>query len=259
MKKLPLNFKLSELLLLVFELNLFVAGVVMINAALTGSNTALYIPAQSLMAMLPALMTVGFAIWLVYRLRCLRQAKNRRWALAGAWCLGIVALSFGAAVGKLNTVHMSDTFQSAVATAIHSPLLKQAGLSSLLAFLSIGLIFSITFLFKAAKGPFVTKGAAEQIQAQLSQLSEKIVRDWPESLVAKIDKLLKKGEVRQAITFYVGNTGCSHDEASIIIADWPEQRLMLQIELLNKSLAEDPDVTQRAGVSAEKVPSPGTA
>lgn len=259
MKKLPLNFKFSELLLLVFELNLFVAGVVMINAALTGSNTALYIPAQSLLAMLPALMTVGFGIWLVYRLRCLRKAENRRWALAGAWCLGIVALSFGTAVGKLNTVHMSDTFQSAVAGAIHSPLLKQAGLSSLLAFMSIGFIFSITFLFKAAKGPFAMKDTAEQLQAQLGQLSEKIVQDWPESLVAKIDEILKKGEVQQAITFYVANTGCTHDEASIIIADWPEQRLMLQIELLNNSLAEDANVTQQDDASTEKVTSPGTA
>ena len=259
MKKLPLKFKLSELLLLIFELNLFVAGFVMIHAALTGKSAALYIPAQSLTGMLPALMTVGFSIWLVYRLRCLRRAENRRWALAGAWCLGIVAMSFGAAVGKLNMVHMSDPVQSAVASAIHSPLLKQAGLSSLLAFLSIGFIFSITFILKAARGPFAAKDTSQQLQAQLSQLSERIVEGWSESLVAKIDAFHECGEVDKAIDCYLKKTGSSQDEASIVIADWPEQRLMLQIELLNQSLSEDAGRAGDGKVSVGTVTSSGTA
>ena len=263
MKKLPLKFKLSELALLIFELNLFAAGLVMIHAALWGSSSALYIPARALIAMMPAAMSVGFAFWLVYRLRCLRQAENRRWALAGATCLGIVALSFGAAVGKLNVIHMSEPFQQAVASAIDNPLLKHAGLSSLLAFMSIGLIFSITFIFKAAKGPFASKDTTEQLSIQLSRLSEKIVQGWSDSLVAKVDGFLKDGEVDKATDFYLEKTGCSEDEASIIVADWPEQRLVLQVEQLNQSLTDEagPAETQsrRGAVSTGAATSPGTA
>lgn len=239
MKKLPLKFKLSELLLLVFELNLFAAGILMVYAAVTGSNTALYIPARALAGMLPAVMTVGFAMWLVYRLRCLRQAEKRSWALVGAWCLGIVALSFGAAVGKLNMIHMSEPVQATISAAINSPLLKRAGLGSLLAFMSIGFIFSITFVYEAAKGPFVPKDTSGQLHAQLSQLGQKIVHDWPESLVPKIDAFLECDEVDEAIEFYQAKTRCSEDEAAIVIADWPEQRLMLQIDLLNTTVAEN--------------------
>lgn len=257
MKKLPLKFKLSELALLIFELNLFAAGLVMIHAALWGSSSALYIPSRVFIAMMPAAMSVGFAFWLVYRLRCLRQAENRRWALAGATCLGIVSLSFGAAVGKLNVIHMSEPFQLAVASAIENPLLKQAGLSSLLAFMAIGLIFSVTFIVKAAKGPFALQDTTEQLSAQLSRLSEKIVHGWSDSLVAKIDSFLKVGEVDKAIDFYLEKTGCSEDEASIIVADWPEQRLVLQIEQLNRSLTDEegPAETQ----ARRKVVSTGTA
>jgi hypothetical protein len=263
MKKLPLKFKLTELALLIFELNLFAAGLVMIYAALWGSSSVLYIPAQVLIAMMPAAMSVGFAFWLVYRLRCLRQAENRRWALAGATCLGIVALSFGAAVGKLNMVHMSEPFQLAVSSAIHNPLLKHAGLSSLLAFMSIGFVFSLTFIFKAAKEPFAAKDTTEQLNAQLGQLSERIVQGWSDSLVAKVDGFLNDGQIDKAVDFYLKETGCSKDEASIIIADWPEQRLVLQVEQLNRSLTDEAgqagEQNRRGTVSTGAAASSGTA
>lgn len=249
-KKLPLKFKLSELLVLVFELNLFAAGLMMVYAALTGSSKALYIPAEALAGMLPAAMTVGFAFWLVYRLRCLRQAESRRGALIGAWCLGMVALSFGAAVGKLNTIHMSEPFQAALSSAIQDPILKRAGLTSLLAFMSIGFIFSVTFVYKAAKGPFASKYDREQLHAQLSRLSQQIVRDWPESLVGRVDMLLECGEIDEAIAFYQQKTGSTKDAASIVIADWPEQRLMLQIELLSSSVPGNSTLTGKSPAPA---------
>ncbi len=249
-EKLPLKFKLSELLVLVFELNLFAAGLMMVYAAVTGSSQALYIPAEALAGMLPALMTVGFSIWLVYRLRCIRQAESRRWALAGAWCLGIVALSFGAAVGKLNMLQMSEPLQTALASAIQDPILKRAGLSSLLAFMSIGFIFGVTFVYKAAKGPFVAKDTSEKLHTQLTQLSQQIVGDWSETLVARIDAFLEAGQIDQAIDLYQQKTAASEDAASIVIADWPEQRLMLQVELLNSAMAENAAVPKTVAVQS---------
>lgn len=242
-EKLPLKFKLSELLLLVFELNLFAAGLMMVYAAVAGSSQALYIPAEALAGMLPAILTVGFAIWLVYRLRCIRQAESRKWALAGAWCLGIVALSFGAGVGKLNMLYMSQPIQTAFSSAIQDPILKRAGLSSLLAFMSIGFIFGVTFVYKAARGPFVSKNTSEKLHTQLTQLSQQIVGDWSDSLVARIDSLIEDGEIDKAIDVYKEKIGASEDAASIVIADWPEQRLMLQVELLNSAVADSPKQT----------------
>ena len=193
--------------------------------------------------MLPAILTVGFAIWLVYRLRCIRQAESRKWALAGAWCLGIVALSFGAGVGKLNMLYMSQPIQTAFSSAIQDPILKRAGLSSLLAFMSIGFIFGVTFVYKAARGPFVSKNTSEKLHTQLTQLSQQIVGDWSDSLVARIDSLIEDGEIDKAIDVYKEKIGASEDAASIVIADWPEQRLMLQVELLNSAVADSPKQT----------------
>ena len=180
---------------------------------------------------------------LIERLRCIRQAESRKWALVGAWCLGIVALSFGAGVGKLNMVHMSEPLQTAFSSAIHDPILKRAGLSSLLAFMSIGFIFGVTFVYKAAKGPFLSKDTSEKLHSQLTQLSQQIVGDWSESLVARIDTLIEDGEIDKAIDVYKEKTGATEDAASIVIADWPEQRLMLQVELLNSAVADSPKQT----------------
>ena len=107
-KNLQLTFGLNEILLLVLELNLGFAGLVMITTSLSGESSQLYVSARAMTDMLPALFCVGFASWLVYRLRCVRKAKNRVAGLVGAMCLGVVALNFGAAVGKLSMVCLTD-------------------------------------------------------------------------------------------------------------------------------------------------------
>ncbi|MFP6763760.1 MAG: hypothetical protein VB858_09080 [Planctomycetaceae bacterium] len=245
MQRLSLKFQLNEMLLLVFELYLFVAGIVMVVSAITGSTAGLHFPADSLTVMLPGVMTVGFATWLVYRLRCLRQARARGWAMAGALCLSLVAISFGAAVGKLNMIHMSAWFQESITEMIHDPLLKRASLASHLAFLSVGTIFGLLFIAKAAKGPFTPQDRSQELHNQLSQLSQKIVRNWSESLVAKVDAFLECGEVDQAIEYYRKKTRCTEDTSAIVIADWLEQRLVLQVEQLNRTIVKDSEQRRR--------------
>jgi len=243
MKNLSLKFQLHEMLLLIFELYLFVAGIVMIVSVITGSSRGLYFPADALTVMLPGVMTVSFATWLVYRLRCLRQARAPGWALIGALCLSIVAISFGAAVGKLNMIHMSAGFQEAITEMIHDPLLKRASVASLMAFLSVGTIFGLLFIARAAKGPFSPQDRSQELHDQLCRLSQKVVRNWPETVVAKVDAFLECGEVDQAIEYYRKKTRCTEDVSAIVIADWFEQRLVLQVEQLNRSLVTDAAVT----------------
>jgi len=239
MKNLTTKFHLNEMLLLVFELYLFVAGIVMVISVIIGSSTGLYFPADALTVMLPGVMTVGFATWLVYRLRCLRQARARGWALVGSLCLSLVAISFGAAVGKLSMIHMSAGFHESITEMIHDPLLKRASLASQMAFLSVGTIFGLLFIARAAKGPFLPQDRSRELHEQLCQLSQKVVRNWPESVVAKVDALLECGEVDQAIQYYRKKTRCTEDASAIVIADWFEQRLVLQVEQLNRSMGTD--------------------
>jgi hypothetical protein len=170
MKNLRLTFGLNEILLLALEINLGFAGLVMIAASLSGQSSQLYASARTMTGMLPALFCVGFASWLIYRLRCIRQAKNRAAGLAGAMCLGVVALSFGAAVGKLSMVCMTDGFQQAVNDSISSPLQKQAGLMSFLAFIGIGLVFGATFVLRAGKSDDVKGVSTESLHEQIGDI-----------------------------------------------------------------------------------------
>lgn len=236
MKKLPLNFRFTEILLLVFELNLFVSGVLMIAAGLGLTWFNLYLPAEWLAGSLPAVMTVGFAFWLVYRLRSLREARSRGWALAGATCLAIVAMSFGAAIGKLNMIFATDTFESFVNASIHDPAFKRAGLMSMLTFTSIGFIFGITFIRRAAKGPWNVGEASNHVRDQLSRLSEQFVENWDEQLVSSIDEFLSRGQTQQAVELFQTELGVSQEEAAITISDWPEHRLRMQVDLLCATL-----------------------
>jgi hypothetical protein len=235
-KKLKLTFGLNEILLLVLEINLGFAGLAMIAAAFSGQSSQLYAPARTMIGMLPALFCVGFASWLVYRLRCVRLAKNRAAGLAGATCLGIVALSFGAAVGKLSMVCMTDGFRDAVNYSINSPLQKEAGLMSFLAFIGIGLVFGATFVLRVGKSEDITPVSKESLRDQINELGQRVVGDWSEQLVCRMDALVADGDVLAAIGIYRRETSCTAEEASRIVDDWPEQRLRLQLEFLTKRL-----------------------
>ena len=235
-KKFRLTLGLNEILLLILELNLGFAGLVMIAASLNGQSSQLYASARAMTGMLPALFCVGFASWLVYRLRCIRQAKNRVAGLVGALCLGIVALSFGAAVGKLSMVCMTDGFKDAVNYSINSPLQKQAGLVSFLAFIGIGLAFGATFVLRAGKGNDVGTVSSESLHEQIVELGQQVVGDWSAQLVARMDEFIASGDAESAIGIYRQETSCSAAEASRVIDDWPEQRLRLQLELLKNRL-----------------------
>lgn len=236
-KKFKLSFRLAEILLLVFELNLGLAGLAMIYSAFAGPATKLYLPAQVLASMLPATLTVCFAGWLVYRHHCLARAKSRAWGLLGATLLGFVAIGFGAAVGKLATTFSSDIYQAGLNTAIADPELKRAGLPSLLAFLAIGGVFAITFILRTARCQWrTTESSLDDLHSKLSHLSERVVANWSEQLVPRIDSLLEQGQKAEAVMAYRQSTNCSLEEASYAIADWPEHRLRLEVELLSEQL-----------------------
>lgn len=234
--KFKLPFQLKEIALLIFELNLGIAGLVMVASAISGSATRLYLPATVMASMFPVLLTVGFAAWLVHRHRCLSRARHRGWGMLGATCLSFVALGFGAAVGKLNATFFSATYQNGLNAAIDDPMLKQAGLTSLLAFLGIGFVFAITFIRRAGRGPWDDAGSVEALHVQLNQLGERVVADWSEQLVSRIDVLVNQGAEREAVIAYQAATGCRMEDASVVIADWPEHRVRLEIELLTKQL-----------------------
>ena len=250
-KKLRLTFGLNEILLLVLEINLGFAGLVMIAASLSGQSSQLYAPARTMTGMLPALFCVGFASWLVYRLRCIRRAENRAAGLAGALCLGVVALSFGAAVGKLSMVCMTDGFREAVNYSINSPLQKQAGLMSFLAFIGIGLVFGATFVLRAGKGDDIKGVSNESLHEQIGEIGQRVVRNWSEQLVSRMDALIANGDLVAAIGIFRQETSCTADEASRVVDDWPEQRLRLQLELLTTQLRNSGDTTVR---TSEVVP-----
>ncbi len=235
-KKLQLNFSLNEILLLVLELNLGLAGVTMIAASLSGESSQLYASARTMTGMMPALFCVGFASWLVYRLRCVQRAKSRAAGLAGAMCLGIVALSFGAAVGKLSMVCMTEGFREAVNYSISSPLQKQAGLMSFLASIGIGLVFGATFVLRAGKGNNARIASSETLHEQIGEIGQQFVGDWSEQLVSRMDSLVSDGDSLAAIGIYRQETGCTADEASQVVDDWPEHRIRLQLELLTSRL-----------------------
>jgi hypothetical protein len=208
----------------------------MITASLSGESSQLYVSARAMTGMLPALFCVGFASWLVYRLRCVRKARNRAAGLVGAMCLGIVALSFGAAVGKLSMVCMTDGFREAVNYSIDSPLQKQAGLMSFLSFIGIGLVFGATFVLRAGKGDDVQGLVDESLHEQIGEIGQRYVGDWSEQLVSRMDALITDGDLVAAIGIYRNETSCTAEEASRVVDDWPEQRLRLQLELLTNRL-----------------------
>jgi hypothetical protein len=249
--KLRLTFRLNEILLLILEINLGLAGLVMIAASLSGKSGELYAPARTLISMLPAVMCVGFASWVVYRLRCVRQAQNRVAGLVGALCLGIVALSFGAAVGKLSMVCMTNGFREAVEYSISSPLQKQAGLNAFLTFIGIGLVFGATFVLRAGKGEDAKTVSNETLHAQIGEIGQRVFKNWSEQLVSRIDTLVADGDSAAAVTLYCQESGCATEEASHVIDDWPEQRLRLQLELLTNQLPTPADsvATQPAAAS----------
>lgn len=237
--KFRLTIRLPEIMLMIFELTLGLAGLVMVSAALWGPADRLYLPAKVLAGMVPLILTVGFAAWLVYRYRCLSRARHKLWARCGAFCLGFVAMGFGAAVGKLNIVLFSDAYESAVALAINDPVLKRDGLTSLLAFLGIGFVFSVTFLLKAARGPWDQHDTIQELHVRIDELGRRMVGGWNEQLVARIDRLLVDGKTNDAVTAYRATMGCSQEEAVCVIGDWPENRLRLEVECLTSTLQQE--------------------
>lgn len=226
------SFSAAELFVLVFELNIGAAGLLMIASVFRGNSQGLMLPAQAMSGMLPAVMCVGFACWLVYRLRCVGYAKSRAWGLLAASCLSIVAVGFGAAVGKLNVVYLLADYGAFIDATMSAPVTREAGQTSLLAFVSIGLVFSAAFVFGVGKRRGHQSGNRDALHAQLCELGETVVTDWSEQLVSRMDALVGERRNSEAIRIYREETGCSLDEATCLVADWPEQRLRLDIELL---------------------------
>lgn len=231
------SFRLTELLLLAFELNLALAGVLMIVAACRGNTGGLYLPSEALLAVLPAGLLVGFSTWLVYRLRCVSRIQHRGTGLLAAVGLGIVAISFGAAVGKLSMVFSTDRFDVAVAAISRDPVTREAGLTGLLAFTFIGLVFGVTFVLRAGRSAPVAKPTLESLHVQIQELSRQVVSNWSDRLVQRVDQLVAADRIAAAEQLYQSETGCSSEVASQVIADWPEQRLRLEVELLSECLS----------------------
>ena len=182
-------------------------------------------------------MTVGFALWLVYRLRVLREARSRAWA--GAMCLAIVAMSFGAAIGKLNMIFSTVAFDSFIDAAISDQSFKRAGLVGMLTFTAIGFVVGLTFIRQAARGPFSTAESAAHVRDQLTRLSERVIHNWDEQLVSRVDALLERNECQKAVALFQAESKVSHEDAENAISDWPEYRLCLQVDLLCETLNTD--------------------
>ncbi|MHC4880102.1 MAG: hypothetical protein ACYTGL_26935 [Planctomycetota bacterium] len=233
------SFKLPELLILVFELNLGAAGLLMLVAAVRGNPSGIDIPAQALMRIFPALLCVGFAAWLVFRLRCLGQATSRRWGQLGAVCLTFVALGFGTAVGRLGIVTMTTQFRSHLDLLLSDPMTHEAGLTSHLSFLWIGLVFGLTFFLRVGTRRFQTQTSRDALHMQLNEIGQHVLGNWSEQLVARIDSLVADGRRHDAIQLYQHETKCSLNEASITIADWEDHRLRLQIDVLRETLTTE--------------------
>ena len=231
-----LSFRINELFVLLFELLVGSAGLMMIVSALRGNATGLDLPALALSGLLPGILVVGYSSWLVYRLRCVGRARSRFWGLVGAACLGVTAIGFGAAVGKLSLVFMSPYYSHTVEAIVSDPLQREAGLSTLLAFMGIGFVFGVTFVMRAGKRVWQDGGSSESLHRQVSAIGETVVSDWREQLVSQIDVLVEAGRSQEAIRLYVQRTGCSLDEASCTIADWSAQRLRLELEVLGREL-----------------------
>jgi hypothetical protein len=234
--KFKLTMRLTEIMLLIFELQIGLAGVAMVLSAITGDGSLLYLPANVLAGLIPAILTVGFAAWLVYRFRCISRARHRAWALLGATCLGFVAMGFGAAIGKLNGFFFSDIYAKALVTAVGDQQLKHAGLTSLLAFLGIGFVFAVTFILRAARGPWEHETNSDELHARLNRLGAKLIPDWSEQLVGQIDRHLATQDVTAAIEVYRQATGANLDVATCVIGDWPEERLRIELDLLTNSV-----------------------
>jgi len=255
-RRFQLSFRLTELLLLAFELNLAVAGMLMIAAAWRGNTGGLYLPGEALLAVLPAGLLVGFSAWLVYRLRCVSRIQHRATGLLAAVGLGIVAISFGAAVGKLSMVFSTDRFETVVAAISRDPVTREAGLTGLLAFTLIGLVFGVTFVLRAGRSGQVSKPTLESLHVQIQELSRQVVSNWPDRLVHRVDQLVAADRIAAAEQLYQSETACSPDTASQVIADWPEQRLRLEVELLSECL---PGANHSGGTPAVAQPgSPAT-
>jgi len=208
----------------------------MLIAALRGNPAGMDLPAHAMIRLLPVILCVGFAAWLVFRLKCLGQASNRRWGQIGAVCLTFVALGFGSAVGRLGMVTMSAPFRDAFDQLLADPIARKAAETSSFSFLWIGLVFGITFFLRVGTRRFQTKSSPDALHAQLDEIGRSVVSDWPERLVARIDRLLDEGRRHDAIRIYQQESGCDFDEASLTIADWDAHRLRLQIDLLRHSL-----------------------
>ena len=234
--KFRLRFQPGEILLLVFELNMAAAGLLMVSSAMGLTNGWLYRPAEALAGMLPAFLVVGFAAWLVYRLRCVGQAQDRRWGLVAALCLGLVAISFGAGVGKLALVCLTTAHHQVIHNLIHDPLTQHATFSGLAAFLMIGGVFALTFILRAGRATWRVKQSQHFLHERLSRLGEQVVDNWEQQLVPRIDRLLEQEATQQAIRLYQSELQCSLDEAVDVIDDWAEQRLRLVLELLSDNL-----------------------
>jgi hypothetical protein len=235
-KKFRLRFQLSEILLLVFELNMAAAGLLMVSSAMGLTNGWLYRPAEALAGMLPAFLVVGFAAWVVYRLRCVGQAQDKGWGLIAAVCLGLVAISFGAGVGKLAMVCMTTAHHQVIRNVIHDPLMQHATFSGVTAFLMIGGVFAVTFILRAGRATWRGKRSQHFLHERLSRLGEQVVDNWEQQLVPRIDRLLEQDATGQAIRLYQSERQCSRDEAVDVIGDWAEQRLRLELELLSDNL-----------------------
>ena len=147
---------------------------------------------------------------------------------------------------------MTDGFREAVNYSINSPLQKQAGLMSFLAVIGIGLVFGATFVLRAGKGDDVQGVSNESLHEQIGEIGQRVVRNWPEQLVSRMDVLIANGDLVAAIGIFRQETSCTADEASRVVDDWPEQRLRLQLELLTTQLRNSGDATVRA---SEGVPS----
>lgn len=236
------SFRLTDLLVLAFELNLALAGVFMIVASVRGNTSGIYLPAEAIVGMLPAILVVGFAAWMVYRMRCVSRAVNRWQGLLAAGGLGIVAISFGAAVGKLSMVFSTDMFELAVSDISHDPLAREAGLCGLLTFTLIGFVFGSAFVLRAGKATPAPVMGAESLHSRLQQLGQRVVHNWNAQLVSRVDELVRNERHEAAARLYQSETGCPAEQAAQIIDDWPEQRLQLELELLERSLDPTPSL-----------------
>jgi hypothetical protein len=239
------------LLLVLIELQL-VTQVVFVVIALVGwQNTDTYFEMAagflaSLLGVPLFLLLIG---WAFYRYQTIERSKSRKAALAWSIFLALAGIGFALAVGGVSTV-----FSSSFSDKKLAELLKDTASASgnwywyRLALFGIGsMLFAGLLIRKAARGPWGQPVSIlnEGLDRKLNRIAERVVPNWSDHFLNRIDRLVRSGENDEAARLYRNETGVTWDEAHLKIETWPDSALECKLDAILKQL-DDNRIKQNA-------------